>query len=223
MVQNFSIRLKLIGGFIVIIIFVLQTGLFSYLYYRQIIAPLSQEIPQAITDLSNISDLNVYAELIRYYDEALTQSARNYAFTQQEKWKQRYDQIVPELDTVIYEAIKKGDEEDVSYFSDVNDSNLALVDLEKESFRLVDAGFAEEAVEILESEEYWRLKEEYAQGIRSYVEKYEQAQQLSSRDSFEKIEIITNKAREVVIESYIVLFCLYTIIIIISLFLIYLI
>ena len=42
-------------------------------------------------------------QLMRYYEEVLTQSARNYAFTQDKKWEQRYITIEPESDKIIKE------------------------------------------------------------------------------------------------------------------------
>jgi len=39
--------------------------------------PISNQIPKSIEDLAEKSSKDGYAQLIRYYDEILTQSARN--------------------------------------------------------------------------------------------------------------------------------------------------
>lgn len=45
------------------------------------------------------------------------------------------------------------------FFSSVDRANLALVDMEREAIELVNDGRAEEAIKILESDEYWDQKE----------------------------------------------------------------
>ncbi len=131
--------------------------------------PLSGEILQGIDTISFTSDLDGHAQFIRYYDEVLTQSARNYAFTENKIWEERYRDVEPKLDYHIKYVIEQGDEMDKSFFISVDKANIALVEMEYKSIELVNEGKNDEAIKILESEEYWNKKRIYEQGLRDYV------------------------------------------------------
>ncbi|MCX6773051.1 MAG: hypothetical protein NTV88_04770, partial [Candidatus Micrarchaeota archaeon] len=90
-----------------------------------------QGMPLQMRQLIDASHLNGLAQTIRYYDEVLTQSARNYAFTGDKKWKDRYETAVPELDKAIQAAKAEGDEQDEQFFSSVDSANIALVGMEE--------------------------------------------------------------------------------------------
>jgi len=171
MFKNLSIRIKIGLGFLLIVLLVAVFGYFATRQINKIIGPIEKDIPESIGSLEEASYLDGLAQFIRYYDEVLTQSARNYAFTGDEKWKTRYESVVPELDKIIKEAIEKGHEEDKEFFSSVDAANVALVEMEEESILLVDNDQLTKAVGILESNEYWEQKEIYTKGLRDYIER----------------------------------------------------
>ncbi|MCH7758732.1 MAG: HAMP domain-containing histidine kinase [Thaumarchaeota archaeon] len=146
--------------------------------------PISNQIPKSIEDLAEKSSKDGYAQLIRYYDEILTQSARNYAFTQDKKWEERYREAEPKLIEVIDKAIDAGDDLEKDFFSQVDEANIALVEMEYAALDLVNAGKASEAIDILESQEYWDYKNFYLDGLNDYVSnrgvQYEQAIETST-------------------------------------------
>ncbi len=157
----------------------------SYIMQLDSIAkPLGTVVQNDISSLKSASHLNSLAQLIQYYDEVLTQSARNYAFTSDKKWKSRYLSFEPELDSAIKQAIAEGDAQDQKYFSSVDAANTALVAMEHQSLDLVDKGQAGAAITILESNEYARQKAIYEQGLRNYVQRqgsnYDEASILST-------------------------------------------
>ena len=167
--KKISVQLMIIVGFLVIFF---SIGLFGYVILAnisKIIIPLEKDIPQNILEIHQISRLNGLAQFIKYYDEVLTQSARNYAFTRDKKWKERYASVEPELDRVIKEAIGEGDEKDRQFFLSINSANEALVKMEYDSISLIDGGSHQEAVKILESEEYSNQKKIYSKGMEEYV------------------------------------------------------
>lgn len=166
-----KIKTKLVLVAVVGVAMIFGMSAFSIYQFREFNKSISFDIPQAIEQIKDTSYLDSLAQFIRYYDEVLTQSARNYAFTQDTKWKDRYNQAAPDLDTKIKEAIKKGDEADKKFFIDIDASNLALVEIEQRSMVLVDEGRSQEAVEILESQKYWNQKEIYKKGLEGYVAK----------------------------------------------------
>lgn len=131
---------------------------------------LKKDVPVSIGSLSLASELDSLAYFIRYYDEILTQSARNYAFTEDGKWKDRYLENVKVLDEKIKTAIEKGDQTDKEIFRKIDSANLALVEMEENAMAAVDSGEADRAIRILESEEYWNQKKIYQDGLIKYSE-----------------------------------------------------
>src|SRR3989344_9156629 len=170
---------KLIYGFFLISLFVAAIGMLSLYQINKIALPLNKDVPESIDEFTQAEYLDGLAQFIRYYDEVLTQSARNYAFTQNQKWEQRYRDSEPQLDSIIKDAISKCDEVDKEFFSKVDEANLALVKMEYESIDYVNQRKPDEAIRILESDEYWNQKRIYEQGLRDYVakrgNKYEEA------------------------------------------------
>ena len=162
---------KLISGFIISSLLVGVIGLVSLRQLGKISEPFNVDIPSSLETISSTSILDGLAQFIRYYDEVLTQSARNYAFTKKKKWKLRYKETEPRLDEIINEAIARGDNTDKMFFSSVDKANLALVDMEYKSIKLVDLGQNEEAIKILESDAYWNQKESYKKGLVDYVKR----------------------------------------------------
>jgi len=92
-------------------------------------------------------------QLMRYYEEVLAQSARNYGFTQDKKWEQRYRTIEPESDKLLKESIKTCSKEDLEFFELMDKTNQEMVEMEYRSIELVNSGKANDVISLLESEE----------------------------------------------------------------------
>ncbi|MFQ5952118.1 MAG: ATP-binding protein [Candidatus Omnitrophota bacterium] len=193
-----KIRNKLILSFAGIAILVGVLGYVLLIQLNTIYQPLTIEIPKSIEQVRDTSHLDNLAQFIRYYNEILTQSARNYAFTQNEAWKKRYKDIEPKLNEILKKAIGLGDEEDKEFFLSVDDANMALVEMEYNSIELVDNEKPEKAVEILESEAYWDQKKIYEQGLKNYVKRrgvrYDEALLTSTRT----IDLIIKNTRNLI-------------------------
>ncbi|HUU19921.1 MAG TPA: ATP-binding protein [Sedimentisphaerales bacterium] len=200
---------RLILGFLAVAMWVAVVGHISLFQLNQIADPLSSDIPESVESISKTSYLDSLAQFIRYYDEVSTQSARNYAFTQDKKWEQRYKDVEPKLDRAIKEAIDKAEEKDREFFSNVNKANCALVEMEYKSIELVNNGQTEEAVKILESSKYWEQKRIYEQGLGDYIRRggtrYDEA--LSS--STEAVNLATKQAQNLLKTSrwLVLIFC----------------
>ncbi|MBI4894826.1 MAG: HAMP domain-containing protein [Candidatus Aenigmarchaeota archaeon] len=154
--------------------------------------PINEEIPASLRSINETSHLDSTAQFIRYYDEVLTQSARNYAFTGDVGWRDRYDRYSHDLDRAIKSAIDLGDEKDRDLFRKIDQSNLYLVEMETTSMDLVSDGRAEEAISILDSDIYWGNKSVYESGLREYVSRrgflYDQSIFVST-ESLNKISV----------------------------------
>lgn len=142
------------------------------IYFREkhLIDPLERDLPKVVQDISQNSELDSIASYVRYYDEVLTMSARNYALTNDIKWKVRYEEAAPKLDEKIKTAINNGDEEDKKIFDSINVANLALVKMEEESMAKTLAGQKVEAIAILDSSEYANQKQIYQEGLEKYFQ-----------------------------------------------------
>ncbi len=193
-----KISQKLALGFLAIVSLVGMVGLVCLYQLDNIADPMEKNIPEAIRAVSQSSHLDGLAQFIRYYDEVLTQSARNYAFTQDRKWEQRYKDVEPKLDRLIKEAIERGDEKDKEYFSSVDKANLALVNMECEAIELVNNQQPEKAVKILESHGYWNQKKIYEQSLRNYVQRKGAQYDEALTASTEEVESANNQARNLI-------------------------
>jgi methyl-accepting chemotaxis protein len=149
-------------------IFYTVTGIILYLRAQDFIQTFNK-VPVSVSDIAKSSKLDSVSQFIRYYDEVLTQSARNYAFTGNTIWKDRYNQTVPKLDEKIKEALSQGTSEDKKLFQNIDASNQDLIVMEEESIKFVDNGNKIKAIEILESESYRREKGIYQAGLEQYV------------------------------------------------------
>ncbi len=156
-------------GYLLVSLAVGVVGYFSFIQLNKIAEPLKKDIPASIKALEAKSSLDSLSQLIRYYDEILTQSARNYAYTEEKKWAERYLSVEPKLKKIIKDAILKGDEKDKKFFSSINQANIALVEMEYKSMGFVKNGQREKAVKILDSTAYEDKKLVYEQGLRNYV------------------------------------------------------
>jgi len=108
-------------------------------------------------------------QLMRYYEEVLAQAARNYAFTSNKKWEQRYLLLHPESDKLLKKAIETADKKDKEFFLAMDKANLDLVEMETKALELVNNGQASEAVKLLESDEYERRRKILRDGLTEQV------------------------------------------------------
>jgi len=161
-------KLSLSIVIIAIMVVVLGYKLLGQLY--EIAQPLNKDIPRNIEYLNKASQLDHLAHNIVYYDEILTQSARNYAFTGGKDWKQRYLDSEPELDSIIKSALDLGSESGKEIFRKIDHSNQLLVEMEHMALDFVDEGKRDQAVAILESERYKLQKNIYKLGIDQFLE-----------------------------------------------------
>jgi signal transduction histidine kinase len=112
-----------------------------------------------------------HVQLLRYYDEVLTQSARNYAFTADKKWELRYKAVEPLSEQLLRDIIKNADEKTLPFFENIGLANLFSVKMECEAIDLVNKGKKEDAIKILEGVEYAGEKKFLAEGLEGYVAK----------------------------------------------------
>jgi len=154
---------------ILLLIIIIVVGSVIIVRTNSIRTTLKNDTPKALQQVIDAAHLHELAQIIYYYDEVLTQSARNYALTGELKWKTRYNEAVPKLGTVIQEAITKGNTDDHQRFLKVEQANNALVDMELRSQVLADQGDLAGARSILESTDYAVQKAIYQSALVTHV------------------------------------------------------
>ena len=198
-----SLRLRIIISFVSLAFPILFLGGVSIYFLNRIAVPLKRDIPQQIEQLTESSTLGEKALLIRYYDEVLTQSARNYALTGDGKWKVRYEEEAPKLDMVIKDAKNQGDEADKDIFSDIDASNTALVSMEEESMVLAGKGDLKDAVALLDSPAYASQKQVYQTGLTSFITKRGVAFDKAVLESAKTLKDVTQETEALISKSII--------------------
>ncbi len=184
MFKNFKIKTKIIVGFLVINIPLLIIGFFAVQRIYQVPEKIDGAVQKSMDDLSKATRLSTVSQLIRYYDEFFTQSMRDYAYTQDRRWRDRYVSATTTGDALVAEAVNSGDERDKEIFARINDANMAMITMEEDAMHLVDNDRSSDAIKILESPEYAAQKEIYKNGLDEYAklhdEKYEVAKYASA-------------------------------------------
>ncbi len=164
-----KLRTELIISFLMLSIMIGVVGIWAIISLNT----ANQSIKNISEEIQNIaisSELDSHAQSIRYYDEVLTQSARNFAFTQDKIWEERYREFEPLLDEKVNQALSIGDKSLSQLFKNIDVVNKKLVELEYRSIELVNEGKFQEAITVLQSKEYKNNKLIYENELRKYVE-----------------------------------------------------
>ncbi|MGB2925420.1 MAG: ATP-binding protein [Limnothrix sp.] len=115
---------------------------------------------------------------IIHLDEVLTMSSRMAAATGDLKWETRYTSFEPKLGEAIETAIALAPETYDSHAERTDAANEKLIEFETNAFQLIRENKADEALNLLFSEQYEQQKEIYADGMRKTTQALtERAQQ----------------------------------------------
>lgn len=162
------ISLKIGITLIAFSLLIASIGYISLFQLNKIAEPLTKDIPESITELVEASRLGGQAELLRSYNEILSQSAENYALTQDKTWEDRYKQLEPELDQQITSAIEDSNEKTKESLLGIYEASRAIVEMEFRSIVLVNGGKQEDAISLLQSDKYLEQESNYEQRLREY-------------------------------------------------------
>lgn len=167
------IRVALVWGvmfFVVLLILVNYVSIFALDEVNSSLQPMLIEGEHSFFDsVFLMRDMAENAKSILFYDEVLTQSARNFAFTGDKNWRERYDFYDVALDSLLKYAVSDFSKGHKGSVNGIIVSNNALVLLERESMRLAGEGRLKAAVTVLDSEEYALQKKVYSDSLGKYV------------------------------------------------------
>jgi methyl-accepting chemotaxis protein len=203
-----KIRTKIIIGFLALLIPFIISSIINIFQFNKVANYVSNSLPQTFSSLKVSTDLNNLAQFIRYYDEVLTQSARNYVFTGDVSWKDRYNTTNNKLNQTITQALSIGTDADKKLFGEIDSSNKALVSMEEKSFTLVEQNNRQAAINILNSQDYAKQKTIYSQALETYAANqgkgYDDALS-ASQDALKNVQLQTSDLiRQSIIISLIV-------------------
>lgn len=193
--MRISQRLNL--GFLAVAMWAAVVGHVSLFQLGQISRPLSKDIPGSLESMNETAYLESLAQDIRYYDEVSTQAVRNYAFTRNKEWEQRYKQARAEFHSMVTEAIDKGSERDKGLLWSVNEAHLALAEIENTSIELINSGKTEQAVDVLESSRYWDQKRIQEQNLHDYTHRREAERDEALADSNRIVSMVMKRTQNI--------------------------
>ncbi len=107
---------------------------------------------------------------ILYLDEVLTMSARMYAVRGEVRWSARYTESLPLLDAAIADARGMAGPSADAAVREIDDSNRALVELERRAFALAERGRMADAIAVLDGDTYSAEKARYAAALSRFVD-----------------------------------------------------
>ncbi|MEM2160799.1 MAG: HAMP domain-containing sensor histidine kinase [Candidatus Nitrosotenuis sp.] len=200
-----KVQKKILLGFLVIIAIVASNGIIGLLKVEKSLSSIEIDVKSNVDGLKDTSHLNRLTIFMRYYDEVLTQAARNYAFTSDEKWSEIYLATEPKLDRAIKEAIKT-DQQENSVFTKMDQTNGVLLSLEHQAMDLVKEGKSSDALALLDSEQYWDAKKTYNDLLTAYAKDKGMDFNQTIDASTTEIDQSVSKIRNLLFETQLVLY-----------------
>jgi signal transduction histidine kinase len=105
---------------------------------------------------------------MRFHEEVLAQSVRNYAFTRDKKWQKRYETIKPEADNLLRFAATQS-KKNRKFFKEMVYANIKCVEYEEGAINLVNKGKQADAINLLEGKDYNLFRKTLQGGLENFV------------------------------------------------------
>ncbi len=188
-----SLRKKIIILFILTLIIEIGLGSYILIEKNEAIALLQTKPEQIIATVENDVYFSSLSQQLRYYDEILTQSARNYAFTGDIDWKNRYYEAASKMNLALSEASGKSDKETNELFDNINQVNDELVEIETQAIENTDQGKGVEGLAELNSNNYLEQKRVLKTSLEEYYTKQGRNIDLLVENSFESLSTVNEK------------------------------
>lgn len=203
MLKHFTIGKKIVFCFVLATIPSLVLGFFAVQNLRKI--PIPKEIPNTAETVSPKKQCDARPYLIRYYDEVITQSVRNFAFTENSTWETRYRAAIVKMDETIAEALVSADQKDKKLLGDIRASNIALQKSDEKLIDFVTENEPEKAIDVLEDSEYVKQKETGKNILDEYMARHDTECQTTNTASVLTIEKTTDDKTGNIVNSSIFL------------------
>lgn len=185
--KNMVIQLTIFCGLVLVV------GFINY---------YSRDLKDNIHKITKAEDNIITAKEIVWLDEVLTQSTRNYIFTKNIYWKNRYDEYGKKLDEKIEKAKNSSRKNLKKILERQKVANDKLVIMEGKIHQLVAKLKTEDALKIINSKEYTKWKEKYSATINQYLLFTTTNLEKTKKISYTKLNNITYKITLISILSF---------------------
>ena len=193
-----KIKTKLVLIFALLAVSVIFSSLVSYFQFNNLKVHVSEDISKNMEESINLIDFHLLSEHMQFYDVLLTQAAREYAFTGDRLWLQKYLVTEPELDIAINRMIQETSGLAKESFEIINIANLKLVEMEHMAIEQVNVGNRTEAIRILDSKEYLDQKISFKDGFRKYFNLENLGYESANHVSTVELKTANKKAGELI-------------------------
>ncbi|MDE1797832.1 MAG: PAS domain-containing protein [Candidatus Micrarchaeota archaeon] len=161
-------RTIIILFFAAICLLVASLSYLSYLQLGRISRPLGTEVPQSIEQLARTSHVDGLAQLLQYYDEATVQSLRNYAYTSDRLWLDRYWAARAQMEFTLSQLVNESAPADRGYFQQMANAEGGRAALETQAAKEVEGGQSGAAQAILDGSEYSGKNQDFLNALQDY-------------------------------------------------------
>lgn len=167
-----NIATRLLSGFMSVSVLAALAGYLAYTPLELIAKPFNQEFPAKITDWYQSTRVELLVHEIRYLNEIQTQSVRNYSFTRDKKWQQRYYAYRPRLSPTIQKAMEVSDIKLSPIFKTLADLAKKLHVVEDEAIDRINNASPLAANDSINSDSYLTTKRLFDAEIQNYFLQY---------------------------------------------------
>ena len=207
-----KIRTKITLGFLIVSLFAASAGYWGLRQLEEIAQSLDKGLITSIERSDYLAEIDGLARRILYLSEVLTQSARNYAFTRNKRWMQRYHAFQPEWDHVVRLLIELSAEIDKKrFFKRVETAQSALAIMEHDAIQYADDNAWSMAIALLESDAYWHENRVIVGAVKEYFLKHGVGETAKIR-----VKIAAHRAQEILQQSIKITHVLLIVIVILS-------
>ena len=162
-----NIQTKLIVGFLFVSLLAALVGYWGLRQLEEVAQPL-EDVMLSTENFHHLSEINHLTHYIQYLGEVLTQSARNYTFTNDKKWEQRYFAFRSEMDRAFRLSTYKSDDDNSDFFDRIESAKMALMYMESTAIDYVNQDRSPDAIDLLESETYWSQQRLFENGLQKF-------------------------------------------------------
>ncbi|WP_299568599.1 response regulator [uncultured Shewanella sp.] len=134
----------------------------------------AEPLPEAYKQHLSKGELKTLTTELKYYDEILTSSVLSYAFSEDEKWLNRYHENEPKLGKLINALLSRQNPEDEQLILKLEKINDRLVALEAQTIASIKSGQRKQAMETINSDEYHELKQNFLALLLEFAETVQQ-------------------------------------------------
>jgi PAS domain S-box-containing protein len=163
-----NLLFKLTFGFLITSALAALTGYWGLYQLKTVSNLLNTEVVSGIQEYQSSAKVDEQARQIRYVQEVMVQSVRNYAFTGEKKWEQRYYAFRPEMAILLTSLGRNVDLPSHGLFQIVIQARQEQLKIESTVLRQVKAQRRKDALALISAPQYSKLERAVANALRDF-------------------------------------------------------